>query len=233
MRTFLAWIEEHNKRVVEQIVCDILSSNDAESLSYVLRLFVMEARKVDVEKYPPATIYSLLSGLSRELLKNKTCFAILDRGDVCFRVLHLTLDSVSSELHSVGIGVSRKSAPVISLKSEDLSWEKGALGTSSPTLLQHTIFFYLDMQFVLPGVQEHHDLMVIQLMREPPDCSVCSAEVYYEYTEYISKNNLHRFKDSKMKNKDMRAYARPGSERCLVQLLDKYLHLEHALNNYL
>lgn len=47
-------------------------------------------------------------------------------------------------------------------------------------------------------------------------------EVYYEYTEYISKNNLHHFTDCKDKNKVVRAYAMPDSERCLVKLLDPY-----------
>ena len=48
--TFLSWVEERNKRVPDQIDCDVLSSNNAERLSYVLRLFVIEARKMDGEK---------------------------------------------------------------------------------------------------------------------------------------------------------------------------------------
>ena len=68
-------------------------------------------------------------------------------------------------------------------------------------------------------------MMVSQLVRKPSDHSMYSTEVYYQYTEYISKNNLHRFKDSKAKKKVVKAYARPGTERCLVQLLDMYLPL--------
>lgn len=52
-----------------------------------------------------------------------------------------------------------------------------------------------------------------------------SGDVYYEYTEFISKNNLHRFTDSKSTNKVVRAYATPGSDRCLVALLDMYIHV--------
>lgn len=47
----------------------------------------------------------------------------------------------------------------------------------------------------------------------------------YKYTEYISKNNLHRFTDIKATNKVVKAYARPDSARCLVKLLDLYLPL--------
>ena len=90
------------------------------------------------------------------------------------------------------------------------------------------------MRFVLQGVQEQHDLMVSQLAREPSsDHSVYYAEVYYQYTEYISKNNIHRFEDSKVRNKVVRAYARPGTEHCLVWLLDMYLQLLSPGSDYL
>ena len=56
----------------------------------------------------------------------------------------------------------------------------------------------------------------------PVDHSIYTAEVYYKYFEYISKNNLH---SSKAKNKVVRAYARPDSDCCLVPLLDMYLQL--------
>ena len=49
--------------------------------------------------------------------------------------------------------------------------------------------------------------------------------MYYEYTEFLSKNNQHRFKDINLKNKCVRAYAIPGSECCLVKLLDFYMPL--------
>ena len=223
--TFLSWVEERNKRVPDQIDCDVLSSNNAERLSYVLRLFVIEARKMDCEKYPPGIVRNLLSGINRELIKNKAEFSIMDRSDRRFRELHLTLDSITSELHRTGVGVDKKNAEVISKDLEDLCWEKGSLGMSSPTVLQHTVFFYVGLQFVLRGVQEQHDLMVSQLTRVPIEYGIYSADVYYEYTEYISKNNLHRFTDSKAKNKVVRTYARPDSDCCLVRLLDMYICL--------
>ena len=65
---------------------------------YVLQLFVIEARKMDGKKYPPGTVRNLLSGINRELMKNKAEFSIMDRSDRCFRELHLsTLDLITSE----------------------------------------------------------------------------------------------------------------------------------------
>ena len=87
------------------------------------------------------------------------------------------------------------------------------------------LFFYVGLNFALRGVQEQHDLVPAQFVRVLLDTKVYNASVYYEYTEFLSKNNQNRFKDINSKNKTARAYAIPGSERCLVKLLDFYLPL--------
>jgi len=91
------------------------------------------------------------------------------------------------------------------------------LGTSTPSTLQHTVFFYLGLHC---GVQEQYDLVPQQLIRVPSDISVYNESVYYQYTEFVSQ---HRFKDTDMRNKEVKTYAMPGSERCLVKLLYMYL----------
>ena len=96
------------------------------------------------------------------------------------------------------------------------------LSQSSPT---HSIFFYVGLNFVLRGVQEQYNLVPLQFTRVPQDRRVYDSSVYYEYVELVSKNNQHRFKDINMKNKNVRAYALPGNEQCIVQLLDTYLSM--------
>ena len=49
--------------------------------------------------------------------------------------------------------------------------------------------------------------------------------VEFEYVEFESKNDQYHFKDINMRNKKVRAYALPGSEWCIVKLLDTYLSL--------
>ena len=46
---------------------------------------------------------------------------------------------------------------------------------------------------------------------------------HYEYTELISKNNQHRFKDIHMKNKKVKVHAIVGSQRCMVKMIEFYL----------
>ena len=36
-----------------------------------------------------------------------------------------------------------------------------SLDTSSPTVLQQTVFFYIGLQFMLRGVQEEHKLIIM------------------------------------------------------------------------
>lgn len=75
------------------------------------------------------------------------------------------------------------------------------------------------MNFVLRGVEEQHSLRPEQFVRYPSERDVYSEE----YTEFISENNQHRFKDINATNKCVRSYAQPGSEGCVVRLLDAYL----------
>ena len=105
-----------------------------------MRLFVLETRRSDGKSHSPVTLRSLVSGIQRSMQAKKAPFLLLDRSDTRFRELHLTLDSVSSDLHRQGVGATRKSAAVISVKDEMCFWEKGILGTSSPAVLQNTFF---------------------------------------------------------------------------------------------
>ena len=124
----------------------------------------METGREDGTHYPP-TLRSLLSGVNRTLLSNNAPFSILDKNNSQFRDLIKTLDTVSSGLHKDGVGATKNSAPIIDATHEDLFWERGLLGLSSPKTLQQTMFYYVGLNFVLRGVQEQHDLTPSQLHR--------------------------------------------------------------------
>ena len=141
----------------------------------------------------------------------------------CFRELLLTLDTITSGLHSQGIGAIKRSALVISFEHENKFWEKQLFGYHSPKALQRAVFYYVGLNFALRGQQEQHDLQTQQLTRHPDNTAIYSEDVFYLYTEFISKNNQHRFKDTNATNKSVRVYAKPGSERCVIRLLDFYI----------
>ncbi len=125
--------------------------------------FVLEVRTKDGKTYPPGSIRSILSGLNRILKDSKVPFSILNKTDQHFSDLQRTLDSITSDLHREGVGLAKKSATVITFQHEYLFWEKGILGLDTPKALQRAVFYYVGLQFVLRGIQEHHDLQVEQL----------------------------------------------------------------------
>ncbi len=134
----------HNRPFVdsaEAIPSNLLSSHDAELVCKWLSRFVLETRKSDGSPYPPATLRSLVSGLNRVLQIKKAPFSVLDKSDHRFRDFLKTLDSLSSELHRQGVGVSKNSAKVIDPSHEDILWASSLLGYSSPKVILPPRFF--------------------------------------------------------------------------------------------
>ena len=176
IRTLKTWLKQRNIRTAGNQECalslDILESHDVDAVCRAMRLLVLEVRRVDGQRYPPATMRSLLSGLKRELQKAKAPLSLFDKSDRHLRELHLTLDSVSSELHKDGVGAILNSAAVITAKDENFFWETGSLGHSSPACVQNTVFFYVGLHFILRGIQEQYDLVPKQFEQTPPDISV-------------------------------------------------------------
>ena len=104
-RNFTAWAMQQNMIVPDDPVpLDLLNSHDPVLVSKHLQHFVMETRNTNGESYTPATLRSLLSGINRILKANKAPFSIFNKEDPAFRNLMLTMDSLSSDLHSKGIG---------------------------------------------------------------------------------------------------------------------------------
>ena len=96
----------------------------------------METHNTNGEPYPPATLRSSLSGINRILKANKAPFSVFNKENPVFRELMLTMDLLSSDLHSKGIGAQRKNAEIIMHEDEDVLWAKGILGSGSPQRLQ-------------------------------------------------------------------------------------------------
>ena len=182
-----------------------------QNLWQSLRYFLLEARKENGEHYTPGTVRSLLCGLNRVLKQNGATFSILDKGDPAVRELLLTLDTVTSSLHRQGIGAARKSAPIMSCEHENMLWDKALFGYDHPKTLQRAVLFYVGLHFVLRGVDEQQSLIPEQIVRYPSNTEVYSSDVYYEYTEFISKNNQPRFKAINSSNKCVRVFATPDS----------------------
>jgi len=70
-------------------------------------MFIVKAHKENGNKYPPATIKVLLSGINCALQENKVPFSIFDKQNSHFRDSCNTLDVISSALHRESIGTKK------------------------------------------------------------------------------------------------------------------------------
>ena len=91
VKIFESWARSRPSSSTDAVPSDLLMSHDADLVSKWLCRFVLETRKTDGTRYPPATLRSLVSGLNRELQRNKAPFSVLDNSDARFR----DLDSIS------------------------------------------------------------------------------------------------------------------------------------------
>jgi len=149
---------QRNQQVPEDPVpLNLVKSQDAELACKTLCKFVLETRNGSGQPYPPSIIRSLLSGLNCSFKENKAPFSVMSKEDRQFCDLHLTLDTVTSEWN--GVGVKQKHVSILLNEDEGTLWATGALGTSTLSSLQHTVFFYLGLHFCLRGVQEQYDLV--------------------------------------------------------------------------
>lgn len=185
----------------------------------------MEVRKGDGDRYPPATLRNMLSGLNREMQKNKGDFSIMDKADRRFRELHLTLDSVCSEFCRSGVGVSHNSARVISLEDENIFWREGCFGNVI-NYRSSTHSFLLCWHAFCAAWCSRAARFIDKPIRSSPCrqgyllcCSIMSILSTYQRT--ISTGSKIR----RPKTKVVKAYAQPGLEWCIVKLLDLYLPL--------
>ena len=220
---FADWVKARESSSDEPVPKDLLSSTDTGVVCKWMCRFVMETRQESGLPYLPKSIYLLLCGLYRISRSNSVPFNFLDRKDIRFKDLHNTLDTMFSNLHAEGIGAEKKSASAITVEDEELLWEKELLSFDSPRSLQNLAFFYVGLHFALRGGEEQRDLKVAQFKRFPVETEKYDEQTCYEYVEFIAKNNQHRLKDIHGKNKRVKAYATPGSKKCVVKILDFYL----------
>ena len=72
-----------------------------------------------------------------------------------FHMFRTTLDSKKKSLSSTGQYIHKRQAEPITVEDESLLWELGLLGTTSPTVLLHTLVYMVGLYFALRSDSEH------------------------------------------------------------------------------
>ena len=194
----------------------LLCSNS--ELDYWLSKFVLEARRLDGQPYPPRTMYGIVCSIMRYVRELRPQINFFKDAD--FAGFQKTMDGEMKRLRSLGLGVKPKRAEPISVKEEGILWGKGLLGSHSPQVLLHTIVYLCGLNFALRSGKEHRDLQfsqieIVEPIDEPP---------YAVYTENISKNNSGGLAQRKIEAKQVIHHSNTSNpDRCFIRLLMVYI----------
>ena len=95
-------------------------------------------------------LYQSLSGILRYIReKDPHAPNFLDQKDGAFKKLHGTMDTHFCVLRQQGVGSKINHAKIINSEEEDILWECGVMGTSTPLALLQAVFFYSGKKFLL------------------------------------------------------------------------------------
>ena len=120
VRLFESWCKQRNERSVENKVPEnILLSDDHGTLCHWLCTSLIELHKEDGGEYTPRSLAQYIAGLQRYITNEKGCtIKLADPTNPSFQPLRQALDNRFRELHSHGVGNSRKQAEIITRDEE-------------------------------------------------------------------------------------------------------------------
>ena len=219
---FVAWRDGRNARYCnkpeKQVPMDLLEKADTAVLGKWLSLYVAETRKQDGGRYPPKSVYMLLTGLLRHMRTlSPLCPNFLDTANQHFSSFHNALDNVFRELRSDGVGSETKEAQAFSKEEGESLWGTGVLSIENPKGLLRAVFFLNGKKFCLRGGEEHRQLKLSQLKK-------FTDPLRYVYTENSSKNHSGGLAQIRVKHKVVPIVAVPDAgTRCHVYVLDLYM----------
>lgn len=198
------------------------STISREALVFAMCRFLIEVKKLDGSDFPGRTLYDITVCMQFKLETLGYHWKLLN--EECLKDIRFTLDNVMKLRTSQGVGTTVKQAQVLNNFDEELLWNLGLLGTSTPSILLNTVVFLIGKGCVLRAGKEHRSL------RSPPFDSQFkfirnnSGETVLRYSEEIgSKTNKGGLKHRKVEPKVVDVYAIEDKLRCPLTIISTYL----------
>ena len=180
----------------------------------VLGCFYAELRKKDGKDYEPDCLRVMQASLQRHLFDKKTGVNILSDDE--FEASRRILEGKARELRQMGMGKRPNASEAITNEEEEMLWELGRLGRSSPDVLLHTVWYHHIQHFGLRGGRESATMRMDQFRR----CSDEDGNSYIEFFEDPTKCRGGGLK-SKQRVTNPKMFA-TGDDRCPVRFFDLY-----------
>ncbi|XP_052097319.1 zinc finger MYM-type protein 3-like [Mytilus californianus] len=223
---FNTWKTQRNAIAVADLSLNIsIISPDLEvmtkdELCFALSRFICEIKKENGEEYPGQTLYEILINIQLYLEGKGKYFKFLNED--CFIQIKNTLDHTMKERARSGLGTHKKKAQEITYDEENMLWEKGILGNTTPQKLLDTTIYLFGLNFALRAGKEHRDLRwENSQISEHTDTN---GDSYLVYREDVSKSNQGGLKSRKCKQKVVFAYEnKDNPDRCIVKFYRDYI----------
>lgn len=165
VKMFRSWLENFNQRDGrENKFENDIDQMCKEELNNALHFFISEVRKENGERYPPASLKSIVAMLQHHLVHNlHKPWSIFN--DVEFKSSIAVLDGNMKLGAELGLVKPKKRAVCLSQEDEEEMWKEKAFGTSSPKQLLLTLIYHLGLHLSLRACHEHHDLEYGKLLQ--------------------------------------------------------------------
>ena len=219
MRLWSEWRAHHQK--VAHVSIPPITEQSQSELQHWLSRFILEVRRKDGSEFPANTLHHVVCGIMRYLRWNgKPGLDFFKDAD--FDKFRYSLDAEMKRLQSNGVGSKRRQAEPLTEEEEEILWQKGLLGDSSPQTLLDTMLFMHGLYFALRSGKEHRQLRFkpcqVELIERPGE------RAYLQYFEDISKSRPGGLKGRKVKPKVVKHHANVSiTERCFVRLFKLYM----------
>ena len=116
-----------------------LEENSAEVLDSILQQFYAEVRNKRGESYEPESLKAMMASLDRYLRERNYSHSIIK--DRQFQQSKKVLEGQAKLLRQEGKGKRPNASSALSIPEEEALWENGKLGSSSPRVLCHIMWF--------------------------------------------------------------------------------------------
>ena len=145
--------QSENEDFDRDLVYKPIEEMEFEELNYELKYFFLSVRRQDGERYPPKTIYDIMTMLNyylnNDLGKTVNMFTD-DRFKESLKAMNTSMKESSEAGLVSGI---QKSSP-ISIEDEEILWKAGVLGWNNPKQIMNTTVFLLSIHTSVRGGKE-------------------------------------------------------------------------------
>ena len=207
VKKFQNFLSETNE---EKLIHEI----DPKQLNIYLGQFFISAKRDNGEDYEPESLTGLHRSIERHLRDYSYSESILRSAS--FQTSRDVLKSRKEVLKSMGKGNLPNKAEAVTDREEEIMWEKGVLGSWSPMVLIHTIWYLNTKLFGLRGCTEHHSIRNGDISLKV----TADGDEYLEFNERLSKTRRGKACDARPFNP--KAFPAEEKERCLVHLYKEY-----------